>query len=92
MNYDKIITAVVILLCLLTIVNFGLIISVYAKSEHLVSFRDFPGQKMATPALLASMTNGYNKNSDASAEDPYLKAMLDISSTDNAWTTANWKV
>lgn len=92
MDYDKVITAIVILLCLITLVNFGLAITVLAKSEHLVSFRDFPGQKMATPALLASMTNGYNKNSDTGAEDPYLKAMLDISSTDNAWTTANWRV
>lgn len=92
MDHEKIIIGLVVVICLLTIVNTGLAIYANTKSEHLVSFRDFPGQKMATPQLLASMTSGYNKNSNTGSEDPYLGAMLDISSADNAWTTANWKV
>jgi len=92
MNYEKIAAGLVIAICLVAVVNFGLAITVLAKNEHLVSFRDFPGQKMATPELLASVTSGYNKNSNTGAEDPYLGAMLDISSADNAWTTANWRV
>lgn len=61
------------------------------KSEHLVSFRDFPGQKQATAEMLARATSGLNMNSDPSLQDPYSKAMLDLSSLENAWVTSNWK-
>lgn len=92
MEHEKVILALLIAVVLASLVILGLATGVLGKSEHMASFRDFPGQKMATPAMLSSITNGFNKNSDTGAEDPYLNAMLDISSTDNAWTTANWQV
>ena len=89
LKLKKLLPVVVIVLVVILLV---LLVRMWTKkSEHMASFRDFPGQKMATAEMLERATTGLNMNSDPSLQDPYSKALLDLSSIENAWVTANWK-
>jgi hypothetical protein len=58
--------------------------------ERFAPFRNFPGQGLATAAMQAKISRGFNEPSDRSLPDPYSKAMMQIATQENAWSAANW--